>query len=71
MTTHFTNGCNAPSKPQFEGQLVKFQSPHHPAAVLLDVAVRNEKYGCLEWVAVNPDDPEYYSKLDKAVWANW
>ena len=46
-------GTNAPSKPKFEGQIVKFASPHNSRVVLLDIAVRNPKYGWLEWHAIN------------------
>lgn len=65
------NGCNAPSKPQYVGQLVKFRSPHRHDVILVDEAFINEKYGYLEWRAVNPGDDNYGSKLDSAVWANW
>ena len=46
-------GTNAPMKPQFEGQIVKFVSPHFSDVILFDIAVRNEKYGWLEWYALN------------------
>lgn len=45
-------GTNAPYKPAFEGQVVKFKSPHSDA-ILFDIAKRNEKYGYLEWHALN------------------
>jgi hypothetical protein len=45
-------GTNAHSKPEFEGQIVKFKSPHADV-ILYDVAKRNEKYGWLEWCAIN------------------
>ena len=49
---------NARSKPQFEGQIVKFKSPHADV-VLYAVAKRNEKYGRLEWWAINnPSDQQ-------------
>jgi len=45
-------GTNAPTKPQFEGQIVKFDSPHASGVILYDVAKVN-KYGKLEWWAIN------------------
>lgn len=64
-----TMGTNAPCKPEFEGQLVKFRSPHNAKVVLLDEAIRNDKYGWLEWAAVNPNTTDYTEKLSKAMWA--
>lgn len=46
-------GTNALVKPEFEGQIVKFVSPHFSDVMLFDIAVRNEKYGYLEWYALN------------------
>jgi len=45
-------GTNAPTRPQFDGQIVKFKSPH-AAVMLYDQARRNPKYGHLEWCALN------------------
>ena len=45
-------GINAPTRPQFDGQIVKFKSPH-AAVTLYDQARRNPKYGNLEWCALN------------------
>ena len=51
-------GTNAHSKPQFEGQIVKFKSPHADVW-LFDICKRNEKYGFLEWWALNePTDAQ-------------
>lgn len=58
-----TNGTNAPAKPQFEGQIIKFKSPHADVW-LYDIAVRNEKYGWLEWYAIS--DPEIIKSLDNS-----
>jgi hypothetical protein len=53
------NGTNAHSKPQFEGQVVKFVSPHHQSVILYDICKRNKKYGNLEWYALNnPTDKQ-------------
>jgi dTDP-4-dehydrorhamnose 3,5-epimerase-like enzyme len=60
-----TNGINAHSKPEFEGQIVKFKSPH-ANVVLYDIAKRNLKYGYLEWWAIN--DPSDY-QIKNAMWA--
>jgi hypothetical protein len=59
-------GTNAPTKPQFEGQLVKFKSDS--GVTLLDEAIRNPKYGYLEWCAINPDHASYSEKMDQAFW---
>jgi len=59
-------GTNAPGKPQFEGQIVKFISPHFDV-VLFDIAVRNEKYGFLEWYALN--EPTDHQRKN-AFWAD-
>jgi hypothetical protein len=53
---------NAPIKPQFEGQIVSFMSPH--ANVLLFDIARLDKYGRLEWRAVNEPTDE---QIDLAV----
>jgi hypothetical protein len=45
-------GTNAQSKPLFEGQIVKFKSPH-ANVMLYDICKRNAKYGNLEWYALN------------------
>ena len=51
-------GTNSHSKPQFEGQIVKFKSPHADVW-LFDICKRNEKYGFLEWWALNePTDAQ-------------
>lgn len=51
-------GTNAPMRPEFEGQIVKFKSPHADV-ILYDIAVRNERYGHLEWWALNePTDAQ-------------
>ena len=47
---------NAPIKPQFEGQIVSFMSPH--ADVMLFDIARFDKYGRLEWRAVNEPTDE-------------
>jgi hypothetical protein len=47
------HGTNAPFRPGFEGQVVKFRSPHNKNAILYDIAKRNHKYGWLEWHALN------------------
>ena len=49
-------GTNAPIKPQFEGQIVSFMSPH--ANVLLFDIARLDKYGRLEWRAINEPTDE-------------
>ena len=58
-------GTNAPCKPQFENQIVKFKSPH-ANVILYDIAKRNEKYGWLEWQAIN--EPTENQRKD-AMWA--
>jgi hypothetical protein len=55
-------GTNAPIKPQFEGQIVSFTSPH--ADVLLFDIARFDKYGRLEWRAINDPSAE---QVDLAV----
>jgi len=55
------NGTNAPARPTHEGQIVRFKSPHS-SAILYDIARKNQKYGFLEWWALN--DPTEQQKLD-------
>ena len=45
-------GTNAQCKPQFEGQIVKFKSPH-ANVMLFDIARLNRVYNRLEWWALN------------------
>jgi len=59
-----TNGTNAPARPQFEGQIVKFKSPHSDAT-LYDICRVNPRYGWLEWCALN--NPTDAQKND-AIW---
>lgn len=59
------NGTNAHSKPQFEGDIIKFISPHHPSVILYDICKRNEKYGNLEWHALNNPTKE---EMRNAFW---
>ena len=55
---------NAPCKPEYEGQIVKFKSPH-ANVILYDIAKRNIKYGYLEWWALNnPSD----NQINNAFW---
>lgn len=61
------NGTNAPCKPQFESQIIKFISPHNAKVILYDIAKRNEKYGYLEWHAIN--EPSEY-EINNAMWAD-
>lgn len=51
------SGINAQIKPQFEGQIVKFKSPHADVW-LYDICKRNERYGWLEWWALNDPTKE-------------
>lgn len=53
-------GTNAPTKPQFEGQIVKFMSPHADVW-LYDICRQNSKYGQLEWWALNSPTVEQQS----------
>jgi hypothetical protein len=46
MGKQMNTGTNAHSRPEFEGQVVKFKSPH-ANVVLYDIAKRNLKYGGL------------------------
>ena len=51
-------GTNAQCKPQFEGQIVKFKSPH-ANVMLFDIARLNRVYNRLEWWALNePTDQQ-------------
>jgi hypothetical protein len=50
-------GTNAPIKPSFEGQIVKFKSPF-ANVYLYDICKRNDKYGCLDWWALNDPTEE-------------
>jgi len=50
---------NAQSKPEFEGQIVKFKSPY-ASVMLYDICKRNSKYSNLEWYALN--DPTFEQK---------
>ena len=45
-------GMNAPTKPNHEGQIVRFKSPH-AEVILYDIAKVNPKHGGLEWWALN------------------
>ena len=54
---------NATVKPQFEGQIVRFRSPH-ANVFLFDIAKINKKYGNLEWWALNDPTDEQIKKAE-------
>lgn len=56
---------NAPTRPQYEGQIVKFKSPTF-GVVLYDIATRNKKHGYLEWYAISQPTPE---QIAQATWS--
>jgi hypothetical protein len=45
---YLNGGTNAPTIPQYEGQIAKFLSPYADV-VCYDIAKFNKKYGHLEW----------------------
>ena len=56
-------GTNAPTRPQFEGQIVKYKSPH-ANVTLYDICKVNPKYGWLEWWALNnPTDAQKHDAM--------
>jgi hypothetical protein len=65
--TNMKTGTNAPSKPEFEGQIVKFKSPHFDV-MLYDIAVMDEKYNRLTWYALNEPTPE---QVQQAFFTNY
>jgi hypothetical protein len=57
-------GTNAKCTPQFEGQIVKFKSPH-ANVILFDIAKLNTKYNRLEWWALNdPSEDQKQSAVE-------
>jgi hypothetical protein len=64
MRYSMIKGTNAPIKPQFEGQVVKYKSPHSNA-ILFDIAKINAKYGYLEWWAINEPTQEQIKIAEK------
>ncbi len=62
-----STGTNARSKPLFEGQIVRFRSPHANNVWLYDVCRVNPKYGYLEWYALN--DPTDQQKQQATIGA--
>ena len=54
-------GTNAPIKPSFDGQIVKFISPF-ANVWLYDICRLNAKYGHLEWCALNEPTIEQKTK---------
>ena len=61
-----TGGINAPGRPQYEGQVVKFKAPTFNVW-LYDVAKRNPKYGNLEWWAISEPTEEQQVNAMEAV----
>jgi hypothetical protein len=57
-------GTNAPARPEIEGQIVSFKSPHS-SVILYDIARKNQKYGFLEWFALNDPTPEQINQARK------
>jgi len=54
-------GTNAPATPAYDGQIVKFKSPHADV-ILFDIAKINPKYGHLEWCALNDPTADQQTK---------
>ena len=50
-------GTNAQTRPQYEGEIVGFKSPH-ANVMLFDIARLNAKYNRLEWWALNEPTSE-------------
>jgi hypothetical protein len=57
-------GTNAPARPEHEGEIVRFKSPHAKVE-LFDIARLNQKYGFLEWWALNDPTPEQINQARK------
>jgi hypothetical protein len=57
-------GTNAPVIPIFDGQIVKFKSPH-ANVMLYDIAKLNQKYNRLEWWALNEPTTEQKMKAEE------
>jgi hypothetical protein len=62
---YLNGGTNAPSIPQYEGQIAKFLSPYADV-VCYDIAKMNKKYGHLEWWGL-PDPTEDQKKKAEVV----
>jgi len=57
-------GTNAPAQPSFNGQIVRFKSPH-ANVMLYDIAKLNQKYNRLEWWALNEPTAEQTNKAEE------
>jgi hypothetical protein len=57
-------GINAPMRPQFEGQIVKFKTSYSNE-ILYDICKINPRYKTLEWHALNDATPD---QKKSAVW---
>jgi hypothetical protein len=55
-------GTNAPTRPNHEGQIVRFKSPH--AGVMLYDIAKTNKYGTLEWWALNDPTEEQIKQAE-------
>lgn len=54
---YINGGTNAPSRPEYEGQIVRFLSPYADV-VLYDIAKLNKKYNTLEWWRLEPTEEQ-------------
>ena len=55
---------NSPNKPEFEGQISVFQSPHHTDVLLVDIA-EYDNYGHLTWRAIPHESMLYIVSIQK------
>lgn len=55
---------NASRRPMYEGQIVRFNSPH-AGVYLYDIAKVNPKYGHLEWWALNDPTDEQIKRAEE------
>jgi hypothetical protein len=57
------HGTNAPTKPNHDGQIIRFKSPHADV-MLFDIAKINKKYGTLEWWALNDPTEDQINRAE-------
>lgn len=62
---YINGGTNAPSRPEYEGQIVRFLSPYADV-ICYDIAKVNKKYGYLEWWGLIEPTEEQIKKAEDA-----
>jgi len=67
---NWRGGCNAPGKPEKEGDIIRYRSPFNRHAILTDIG-KIDRYGHLIWVAHIEDLDDHDPIEDSLMWLKY